>query len=170
MKNMGMTKHRFISLAAIALALPACREREQSTKDKELDVQLAQAKARQAEAEAEKAAIEAHARQESQPSQSPSRNLQMFSKNKDDVAQLAVKKYAFEAYGEWSQAHPDKSCPDKLGDLSQYMDVKDINDPWGHPYVMYCGQALPAGARGGIAVLSFGEDGREGTDDDIKSW
>jgi hypothetical protein len=34
---------------------------------------------------------------------------------------------------------------------------------------MYCGQNLPAGAKG-IAVSSAGEDGKDGTPDDIKSW
>ncbi|MBV8760903.1 MAG: type II secretion system protein GspG [Deltaproteobacteria bacterium] len=98
------------------------------------------------------------------------RVMRMFGKSKVDIAQLTVKKYAFEAFGEWSQAHPDKSCPDKLEDLSQYMDNKDIKDPWGNPYKMFCGQNLPAGAKGGLAVMSAGEDGKEGTEDDVKSW
>jgi general secretion pathway protein G len=98
------------------------------------------------------------------------RVMRMFGKSKVDIAQLTVKKYAFEAFGEWSQAHPDKQCPDKLEDLSQYMDSKDIKDPWGNPYKMFCGQNLPAGAKGGLAVMSAGEDGKEGTEDDVKSW
>lgn len=88
----------------------------------------------------------------------------------DNAAQTAVKKYAYEAYGEWSQVHPAKQCPDRLEELNEYMDRKDAVDPWGRPYVMYCGSSLPAGARGGIAVLSMGPDGKEGTDDDIRSW
>ena len=98
------------------------------------------------------------------------RVMRMFGKSKVDIAQLTVKKYAFEAFGEWSQAHPDKQCPDKLEDLSQYMDSKDVKDPWGNPYKMFCGQNLPAGAKNGLAVMSAGEDGKEGTDDDVKSW
>jgi len=98
------------------------------------------------------------------------RVMRMFGKSKVDIAQLTVKKYAFEAFGEWSQAHPDKQCPDKLEDLSQYMDSKDVKDPWGNPYKMFCGQNLPAGAKGGLAVMSAGEDGKEGTEDDVKSW
>src|SRR3569623_486649 len=154
----------------LVLAIGACRQHDQPPSDKELDVQLAQAKARQAEAEAEKAALEARASQQAQPASNSSPRMQMFSRSKVDVAQLNVKKYAFEAFGEWSQAHPDKACPDKLEDLNAYMDSKDVTDPWGHPYRMYCGQALPAGAKGGLAVLSAGEDGREGTEDAIKSW
>ena len=98
------------------------------------------------------------------------RVMRMFGKSKVDIAQLTVKKYAFEAFGEWSQAHPDKQCPDKLEDLSQYMDSKDVKDPWGNPYKMFCGQNLLAGAKGGLAVMSAGEDGKEGTEDDVKSW
>ena len=98
------------------------------------------------------------------------RVMRMFSKSKDDIAQLTVKKYAYEAFGEWSQAHPDKACPDKLEDLSQYMDSKDVKDPWGNPYKMFCGQNLPAGAKGGLAVMSSGPDGKDGTEDDVKSW
>lgn len=98
------------------------------------------------------------------------RVMRMFSKSKDDIAALTVKKYAYEAFGEWSQAHPDKACPDKLEDLSQYMDSKDIKDPWGNPYKMFCGQSLPAGAKGGLAVMSSGPDGKDGTEDDVKSW
>ena len=60
------------------------------------------------------------------------RVMRMFGKSKVDIAQLTVKKYAYEAFGEWSQAHPDKSCPDKLEDLTQYMDNKDVKDPWGN--------------------------------------
>ena len=98
------------------------------------------------------------------------RVMRMFSKSKEDIAALTVKKYAYEAFGEWSQAHPDKACPDKLEDLSQYMDSKDVKDPWGNPYKMFCGQNLPAGAKGGLAVMSSGPDGKDGTEDDIKSW
>ena len=29
------------------------------------------------------------------------------------------------------------------------MNSKDIKDPWGNPYKMFCGQNLPAGAKGG---------------------
>ena len=41
-------------------------------------------------------------------------------------------------------------------------------DPWGEDYIIKCND-LPAGAVG-IAVMSKGEDKREGTGDDIKSW
>ena len=97
------------------------------------------------------------------------RVMKMFGESKGDVAAATVKKYAYEAYPSWSAAHPDKGCPDKLEDLNEYMNNKDIKDPWGSNYKMLCGQNLPAGAKG-LAVMSNGEDGKEGTGDDVKSW
>jgi hypothetical protein len=59
--------------------------------------------------------------------------------------------------------------PDKITDLNEYMNSSDANDSWGRPIKMLCGPSLPAGARG-LAVMSVGEDGKEGTEDDPKSW
>ena len=97
------------------------------------------------------------------------RVMRMFGESKVDIARATTKKYAFEAYPSWSAAHPDKSCPDKLEDLNEYMNNKDVKDPWGGQFKMLCGQNLPAGAKG-MAVMSPGEDGKEGTTDDVKSW
>ena len=97
------------------------------------------------------------------------RVMKMFGESKVDIAKATVKKYAFEAYPSWSAAHPNNACPDKLEDLNEYMNNKDTKDPWGGQYKMLCGQSLPPGAKG-IAVTSPGEDGKEGTADDIKSW
>lgn len=97
------------------------------------------------------------------------RVMKMFGESKVDIAQATVKKYAYEAYPSWAQSHPDKSCPDKLEDLNEYMNNKDIKDPWGGQYKMLCGQNLPAGAKG-MAIMSAGEDQKEGTGDDVKSW
>jgi general secretion pathway protein G len=97
------------------------------------------------------------------------RVMRMFGESKVDIAHIAVEKYAFEAYPSWSSSHPDKACPDKLEDLNEYMNNKDIKDPWGNLYHMLCGQNLPAGAKG-IAVVSDGEDGKAGTCDDVESW
>ena len=88
---------------------------------------------------------------------------------KEKLAKLVVDKFALEAFPVWASRHPDKACPDKLADLAEYLNDQDTNDPWGHPLRMYCGANLPAGAKG-IGVLSVGEDGKEGTADDIKSW
>jgi hypothetical protein len=89
--------------------------------------------------------------------------------SKTDMASMTAKKYAFEAYPSWSVANPDSSCPGSLADLEKYMDGKGGKDPWGNDYKMFCGANMPAGAHG-MAVLSFGEDGKEGTADDVKSW
>ena len=97
------------------------------------------------------------------------RVMKLFGESKVDIARLTVHKFADEAFPMWSRAHQDKGCPDKLEDLSEYMDKKDTKDPWGNPYKMFCGQNLPAGAKG-LAVASSGEDGKDGTEDDIKSW
>jgi hypothetical protein len=40
-------------------------------------------------------------------------------------------------------------------------------DPWGTPIVIHCPGEQDAD---GVDVLSWGEDKREGTEDDIKSW
>ena len=98
------------------------------------------------------------------------RVMKMFGESKVDIARLTVTKFANEAFPQWSRSHPDKGCPDKIEDLSEYMDKKDTKDPWGNQYKMLCPPNLPPGARGGVAVMSPGEDGKEGTGDDIKSW
>jgi hypothetical protein len=81
------------------------------------------------------------------------------------LAKHQVDRMAFESYGEWAQTHPDKACPATIDELGG-----DTMDPWGHPYKMFCGSTMPPGVHGGIGILSVGEDGKEGTDDDVKSW
>jgi prepilin-type N-terminal cleavage/methylation domain-containing protein len=97
------------------------------------------------------------------------RVIGMFGKSKGDIAKATVTKFAYEAYPSWSAAHPDKPCPDKLEDLNAYMNNHDLTDPWGGQFKMLCGQDLPTGAKG-IALVSPGEDAKEGTADDIRSW
>src|SRR4051812_27225800 len=82
----------------------------------------------------------------------------LFGEAKVDTRRTKLKKYAFEAYPSWSAAHPDKACPDKLSDLSEYMNNEDSNDSWGKPIRMLCGQNMPRGAKG-LATVSRGEDG-----------
>jgi hypothetical protein len=95
--------------------------------------------------------------------------MKLFGEAKVDTTKIKLKKYAFEAYPSWSASHPDKACPDKLSDLNEYMNNEDSNDSWGKPIRMLCGQNMPPGAKG-IALVSVGEDGKEGTPDDLKSW
>jgi general secretion pathway protein G len=96
------------------------------------------------------------------------RVMKMFGESKVDIAKMTVNKYANEAFPSWAASHSD-GCPKGLADLNEYMNNKDIKDPWGQDYKMYCGSSLPAGAKG-LAVMSNGEDGKEGTSDDLKSW
>jgi len=97
------------------------------------------------------------------------RVMKLFGESRVDTTKIKLRKYAFEAYGSWSASHPDKACPDKLSDLNEYMNNDDSNDSWGKPLKLLCGSSLPAGAKG-IGVVSMGEDGKEGTADDLKSW
>ena len=77
--------------------------------------------------------------------------------------------YAFEAFPQWAVTHPDRACPDRLADLNEFMDDRDGLDAWGQPLIMLCGAAMPPHAKG-IAIISKGADGKQGTDDDINSW
>ncbi|MCE9577656.1 MAG: type II secretion system protein GspG [Deltaproteobacteria bacterium] len=98
--------------------------------------------------------------------------MKAFGKSKTRIARIAVKGYAFEAYPKWATDNPGKKCPSSLADLNEYVNSTDAKDPWGNDYVMQCGENLPAGAKG-IAVMSYGEDGKAGGDGDardIKSW
>lgn len=95
--------------------------------------------------------------------------MSMFAKGKIDTTKIKLNQYANEAYPQWSASNPGKSCPENLTELNEFMNSKDVNDSWGHPIKMMCGANLPAGARG-LAVMSVGEDGKEGTADDLKSW
>ena len=88
--------------------------------------------------------------------------------SKVKTTKMKLSQYANEGYPQWSANHPDKACPDKLADLNEYMNSNDANDAWSRPLKMMCGANLPAGAKG-LAVTSMGEDGKEGTEDDVKS-
>jgi general secretion pathway protein G len=97
------------------------------------------------------------------------RVMKAFSKSKVDIAGLASRKFATEAYPLWQTNHPGKTCPERLDELNEWADSKDGKDPWGTPFKMFCGPDAPAGSKG-FGVMSAGEDMKEGTPDDIKSW
>ena len=98
------------------------------------------------------------------------RVMKMFAESKEDIARIAAHKFADEAFPQWSRSHPDKGCPDKIEDLTEYMNSNNKNDPWGTEWKLLCPPNLPAGVRTGIAIISAGPDKKEGTSDDIKSW
>jgi prepilin-type N-terminal cleavage/methylation domain-containing protein len=95
--------------------------------------------------------------------------MKAFSGSRVDVAKATMKKYAFEAFTQWSIRNPGKACPASVIELNEYMNNKDAKDPWGNDYQVLCGDQLPAGAKG-IGILSLGEDGKANTEDDLKSW
>jgi general secretion pathway protein G len=83
----------------------------------------------------------------------------------------AMTKQIESAHARWLVSS-DKDCPDSLDDLKQELGKKKtdtVKDPWGHEYVIKCGDQAPEECEG-FCVLSMGKDGKEGTADDIKSW
>ncbi len=88
----------------------------------------------------------------------------IYSESKTDIAHATVKKYAYEAFPAWRRVHPDASCPEQLDELNAFMNNKDIRDPWGGAYRHVCVPAKPR-----LVVVSAGEDGTFGTDDDVWS-
>lgn len=100
------------------------------------------------------------------------RVYRMFSSSRGDTTKIKVEKLANEAFPEWASRNPTKQCPSSLAELGSLMNSEDLNDAWGNPLKMFCGSTLPAGVpKGtGVAVMSAGEDGNEGTEDDICSW
>lgn len=101
--------------------------------------------------------------------------LPMFDESKEEVGRMSVRKLASEGGTHFARHNPSKGCPDSIEDLAKEIDMridpvkKKALDPWGQPYVLFCGPNLPPGARG-IAVMSTGPDMKQGTADDIKSW
>jgi hypothetical protein len=95
--------------------------------------------------------------------------IRCVGESKTEIARTVVKAYAYEAYPQWSAAHPGQHCPNHLEELNEYMSFNDTRDPWGNRYRIFCLPDMPPGLRP-IGVTSDGEDAREGTADDIKSW
>jgi general secretion pathway protein G len=95
------------------------------------------------------------------------RVIEYFREAKDKTAWMMTKEYVT-AYAKW-QVDNDEQCPDQLDDLTKYMNKKDIDDPWGHPFAMICGDQAPEQASG-FGVTSMGPDGKPGSKDDIHSW
>ncbi len=98
------------------------------------------------------------------------RLTEMFGEGQSQVAQAEVKKLVFEAYTRWQMKNPGKNCSDlQINDLAKLLDKKEAKDPWGFEYIMFCGDNAPPGSKG-FAIQSKGPDGKQDTDDDIKSW
>ena len=103
------------------------------------------------------------------------RVMRMFGESKVETTKIAVQKLSNEAFADWSRHNSGKACPESVEKLGEEVDFKPdkttgkLNDAWGTPYQMTCGDQMPPGAHG-IAIVSFGEDKKQGTADDIKSW
>jgi prepilin-type N-terminal cleavage/methylation domain-containing protein len=97
--------------------------------------------------------------------------MDMFGEAKDKTARIVVNKFATEAYARWSMSNAGKQCPEDISELAKYGGGEDgAVDPWGQKLTLLCGEAAPEGAPARVVVISNGEDGKQGTDDDIKSW
>jgi general secretion pathway protein G len=97
--------------------------------------------------------------------------INQLQKAKVDTAKQMTKQIEG-AYAKWQVDAVDKDCPDSLDDLKPAMGrrkTETIKDPWGHEYVLKCGDQAPEECEG-FCVLSLGKDGKEGTADDIRSW
>lgn len=92
--------------------------------------------------------------------------MKLFAQGKEDIARAGAKKLANEAYGMWiTRPANTGKCP-TAAQLAEM--AGSAKDPWGEEYVVKCND-LPPGVIG-VAVLSKGDDKKEGTGDDIKSW
>lgn len=104
----------------------------------------------------------------SQAKETVENKVEKLTDHKAEIARRRTKDIAFEAFPQWAMMHPDKQCPDSPRELGEFLDDKALLDPWGRPYKLLCGPTLPAGAKGLVAV-SAGEDGKDGTADDVRS-
>lgn len=93
--------------------------------------------------------------------------------SKEELTKVQVDKIVKEYYPRWSSQNTDKACPDNLLEIGKSIDKTftedEFRDAWGKPLKFLCGDTLPAGASG-LGVYSMGEDGKDNTPDDIRSW
>jgi general secretion pathway protein G len=92
--------------------------------------------------------------------------MRSFEESRVKTAFLMLKEFEG-AYTRWV-ADNEGDCPERLEDLLRYTNKRDLKDPWGSPFVMKCGDAVPTETNFG--VVSLGKDRKEGTEDDIHSW
>lgn len=92
--------------------------------------------------------------------------LDKLEESKEELTSMEAKKLATETYTEWKIKNRS-GCP-TLEDLAKIAGKSKLEDQWGQPYAVHCGDNKPPGQRFGIS--SKGPDEQEGTEDDIKSW
>jgi len=91
--------------------------------------------------------------------------MEHFHTSERKIATLAVHQLADEDYPMWAVAHPSEPCPRGVAELSG----NTTTDPWGSTYKLHCGPTAPQPDLA-FGASSFGEDRREATADDIRSW
>jgi hypothetical protein len=91
---------------------------------------------------------------------SVSRSAQVLCRMRPErVAHMRAGQLASEAYGEWSLAHPERSCPASIDEMAR---DRDAFDPWGRTYRVMC-------TENHVVIVSAGADGTFGTADDISN-
>lgn len=85
---------------------------------------------------------------------------------KHEIAQGRLEEYVERAYPMWRLVHAT-GCP-TIAELDDLLLLRTSHDPWGTPYVLYCGEPRPDSR--GVIVISAGPDHALGTDDDLSSW
>ncbi len=89
--------------------------------------------------------------------------------SKEKTSRIILSQYS-QAYIRWA-TNSGGTCPSNLEELKKYVASDDVVDGWGNPLAMVCGASggqLPDNVPFG--VVSAGEDGKQGTADDLKSW
>jgi prepilin-type N-terminal cleavage/methylation domain len=88
-----------------------------------------------------------------------------YKKAQKKIAQVAVNEIAQKSVQYMTDNNNE--CPKTIDDLvaQKYMPKKQ-KDPWNHEFVLRCPGTVNVD---GIDVVSFGPDGKEGTEDDIKA-
>jgi general secretion pathway protein G len=93
------------------------------------------------------------------------------SSSKTDLMKIQVDKIATDWYNRW-QLKTNEACPKDLLEVARAVSASpdDVKDAWDSDFKFMCGSeaGLPNGLTFG--VYSLGEDKKEGTADDIKSW
>jgi prepilin-type N-terminal cleavage/methylation domain-containing protein len=95
--------------------------------------------------------------------------MSALGKSKVKTAHAIAKKFAYEAYPQWSNDNMGKNCPDNVAALTKYSNSQDTKDPWGNEYILLCGDSATADVPGGFGIMSKGKNANDPADD-IKSW
>lgn len=96
------------------------------------------------------------------------RILEQFGDAKIKLTKAKVNALANQSYLEWSLNSTGGACPKDINELKKYTNDKQVQDAWGKPFEMLCGDNAPDGQA--IGISSSGPDMKKGTEDDIKSW